>query len=173
VRRGPGVPLNVNFPTGLHLCHLRSSSGVFVASDPRFKISVGLAFIWLLAWHSLGDIGVQRRINKAIIEALRAGPLNDLRRRGLVLERRIVCSERLTVNGDLGEMAVSRDGRGEGSDERCNLNLGRHFGVGVWRLDGEDGTKVRFEVNEGMNEGRLLQSMKGSECKKEGQGRKD
>jgi hypothetical protein len=67
-----------------------------------------------------------------LTKALRARPLNNLRSGVLVLEGRIVGSESSAVNLDASEMAVSLDGGGESSEERSDLDLGRHFECMDW-----------------------------------------
>lgn len=90
VRLGPGVPLDIDSATSLDSSDLSTSSGVFVASD-------------------LGNIGVHRSIYKSIIEALGAGPFDDLWSRILILERWVVGGVRSTINSDQRKMTVSLD----------------------------------------------------------------
>lgn len=101
------TPLDINSSSGCDLGNLCASSGVLVASN-------------------LGDVGVHAGIDEAIVLTLWAGPLNDLGRGSLVLERRVVCRVGGAINVDSREMAMSIDGRGESSNESSDLDFGRH-----------------------------------------------
>jgi hypothetical protein len=146
VGRGPGVPGHVDGSAGRNLCDFGTSGRILVTGD-------------------LGGIGVHAGLDEALVLALGARPLNNLRGRSLILEGRVVGLEVGAVDLDGGEDTVGLGGGSHGSEDSSDLNLGRHLGFGVgqmgclggkcWRL------KVNFGINEGISECEPLQSMKG------------
>jgi hypothetical protein len=121
---GPCVPLNINAASGGDLSDLGTSGGILVARD-------------------LVHVGVHGGVNKAIVLALRAAPLNHLRGGSLVLERRVVGSVGGAIDADSREMAVSADRGGESADKGSNLDLVRHV-VDCWNA-GIDGKSLVFK----------------------------
>jgi len=107
----PGGPGNVELATGSDLSDLGTSSCVLVASN-------------------LGGIVVHGGVDETVVLALGARPLNDLGRRALVLERRVVGGEVLAVNLDGRQVTVGADGGSKGAKDGSGLDLGNHF-VGV------------------------------------------
>jgi hypothetical protein len=107
VRLGPGVPLDVNLSSGSDRGNLSTSCSILVASN-------------------LVHVGVHGGVNEAVVEALRAGPLDDLRSGGLVLERGVVGSEVGTVDLDVRKVTVGVDGGSNGAEDGSDLDLGRH-----------------------------------------------
>jgi len=141
---GPGGPRDVELATSGDSSNLCASSGVLVAGN-------------------LGGIVVHGGVDETVVEALGAGPLNDLGGGGLVLERRVVGSEVLAVNLDGRKVTVGADGGSKGAKDGSGLNLGRHCSVGCWKVwFGRKGwcSKSYFEINEDSKECEALQAWK-------------
>jgi hypothetical protein len=140
---GPGGPRDVELATSGNSSNLCASSGVLVASN-------------------LGGIVVHGRVDEAVVEALGARPFNDLRRGGLVLERRVIGSKVFAVNLDGRKMAVGADGGSKGAKDGSGLDGGRHCSVGGWKVwIGRKGwcSKRYFEINEDGKECEALQAL--------------
>ena len=104
---GPGGPLDVDGSSSSDLGDLSTGGGVLVAGN----------FV---------HFGVHGGVDEAVVEALRAGPLDDLWGRGLVLERGVVGGEGGTIDLDGSNVAVGIDGGGDSAENGSNLDLGRH-----------------------------------------------
>jgi len=107
VRLGPGVPLDVNLSSSSDCGDLSTSSSILVASN-------------------LGHVGVHGGVDEAVVEALGAGPLDDLRSGGLVLERGVVGSEVGAIDVNVRKVTVGVDGGSNSAEDGSDLDLGRH-----------------------------------------------
>lgn len=107
MRLGPGGPFNLNLASGSYLGYLGAGRRVLVASN-------------------LGGVVVHGGLDEAVVEALGARPLDDLRSGILVLEGRVVGLVVLAVHVDGGKVAVCADGGNEGTKKGSSLHSGRH-----------------------------------------------
>lgn len=145
----PGAPLDINGTSCSYFGDLSASGSILVASD-------------------LVHIGVHGGIDKTVVKALRARPLDYLRGRVLILERWVVGSVVRTIDLDGSNVAVSVDGRSNRTNNGRNLDLGRHVGsfIAERLCIREQRSRVSFEINEGKKECYPLQSMKGKWLKR-------